>query len=217
MADTSGVVLSLCDLTGNMVRPWAEAGYRCICVDLQHPDQAATDGLIARVKADVRAYLPPLEKYAMVFAFTPCTDLAVSGARWFAAKGLGRLAEALATADACRRLCEWSRAPWMLENPVSTLSTYWRRPDHMFDPCDYGGYGHPEDAYAKKTCLWTGGGFVMPAPRPVAPVRGSKMHLMTPSPERANLRSETPRGFARAVFEANAGGMESSRRSKSTK
>ena len=29
-------VISLCDKTGNMVRPWAEAGFECICVDIQH-------------------------------------------------------------------------------------------------------------------------------------------------------------------------------------
>src|SRR5580658_3910391 len=129
-----GVVLSLCDLTGNMVRPWASAGYRCICVDLQHSEEVRTDGLITYVKADVRTWLPPLERYAIVFAFTPCTDLAVSGARWFASKGLGRLSDALATANACRRICEWSNAPWLLENPVSMLSTYWRKPDYSFDP-----------------------------------------------------------------------------------
>jgi hypothetical protein len=31
-----GSVLSLCDRTGNMVRPWAEAGFECFCADL-HP------------------------------------------------------------------------------------------------------------------------------------------------------------------------------------
>ena len=205
-----GVVLSLCDLTGNMVKPWAAAGYRCICVDLQHPDEPTIDGLITRMKADVRTWLPPLERYAAVFAFTPCTDLAVSGARWFASKGLGRLSEALAIADACKRICEWSKAPWMLENPVSMLSTYWRKPDYSFDPYEYGGYGHPEDSYTKKTCLWVGGGFVMPEPNPVPATQGSKMHLLPPTDDRANLRSETPKGFAQAVFEANAGAVKAS-------
>lgn len=43
----------------------------------------------------------------------------------------------------------------------------------------------------------------MPAKRPVDPVDGSRMHLLPPSEERANLRSATPTGFAKAVFEAN--------------
>lgn len=94
----------------------------------------------------------------------------------------------------------------MIENPVGRLSTAWRKPDHTFNPCDFGGYLEPAgDAYTKRTCLWTGGGFVMPEPRPVAPTAGSMMHTRyAPGPERANLRAATPMGFARAVFLANA-------------
>ena len=66
----------------------------------------------------------------------------------------------------------------MLENPVGVLSSYWRKPDHTFDPCDYGGYLNPAgDAYTKKTCLWTGGGFIMPKKKPVEPVGGSRMRI----------------------------------------
>ena len=35
--DKEKTVISCFDLTGNMVRPWAEAGYLCYCVDVQHP------------------------------------------------------------------------------------------------------------------------------------------------------------------------------------
>ena len=102
------------------------------------------------------------------------------------------------------RLAEWTGAPYLIENPVSTVSTYWRAPDHTFDPCDYGGYLIPPgDAYTKKTCLWTGNGFVMPEPKRVRPTEGSRMHRLPPSEERANARSATPKGFARAVFLAN--------------
>lgn len=92
----------------------------------------------------------------------------------------------------------------MIENPVSAVSTYWRKPDYTFNPCDYGGYlTPPDDAYTKRTCLWTGNGFAMPKPKPVKPVEGSRMHSLGPSTDRAALRSITPQGFARAVFEAN--------------
>ncbi len=199
-----GTVLSLCDRTGNMVRPWAEAGFECLCVDIQHEGTAEREG-ITFIGAELRDWLPPPRRYAIVFAAPPCTHLAVSGARWFQGKGMGGLAEAVELVEACRRICAWSEAPWMLENPVSTLSSYWRRPDHTFDPCDYGGWLEPpDDAYTKKTCLWTGGGFRMPERKPVAPVGGSKIHLMTPSEDRGDLRSESPQGFARAVYFANA-------------
>lgn len=193
-----GTVISAFDLSTNMVRPWAEAGYLCYCVDLQHPPGETRDGNIVRVGADMLDWLPPRETIAFAAFFPPCTDVAVSGARWFKDKGLGALVGALELFDRSVKLAEWSGAPYLIENPVSTVSTYWRPPDFTFDPCDYG------DPYTKKTCLWTGGGFVMPPKRRVEPVLGSKMHLLPPSDDRANKRSETPPGFARAVFEANA-------------
>ena len=64
--------------------------------------------------------------------------------------------------------------------------------------------GRKAEAYTKKTCLWTGNGFVMPPARRVEPSGPSPIHMMPPSPERGDLRSMTPEGFALAVFEANA-------------
>src|SRR6266478_5136156 len=179
------IIVSLFDYTGIMVAPWAAAGFLCYCVDLQHPAGESREGNIIRVGADVREWLPPYASIKMLLAFPPCTDVAVSGARWFRDKGLGSLIDALRLFEATVRLAEWTRAPYMIENPVSTVSSYWRKPDYIFDPCDFGGYTDPEgDAYTKKTCLWTGNGFIMPRARWVAPIEGSKMHRLTPSKDR---------------------------------
>lgn len=201
---TRGCVLSLFDESAVMVRPWVEAGYEAICVDLAHEGDSTRDG-VRFIGADIRRFIPPLRRYAAIFAFPPCTDLAVSGARWFREKGLTALVDALALVDCARRICEASDAPWMLENPVSTISSYWRAPDLTFDPCEFAGFAlEPDgDAYTKRTCLWTGNGFRLPTARPVSPVMGSRMHRLPPSHERARLRSKTPDGFARAVFAAN--------------
>ena len=199
-------VLSLCDESGIMVQPWAEAGYRCICVDLSAKG-TRQDGLVTYVGADVRTYRPPIRPYAAAFAFPPCTHTAVSGAKHFRRKGLRALIEALEVVEACREILEWTETAWMLENPVSTISTYWREPDYTFDPSDYAGYpGGQGDTYPKRTCLWTGNGFVMPTPRPL-PQTDTRIHSMGPSLERARLRSKTPPGFARAVFESNVNRM----------
>lgn len=193
------IMLSCFDRSTVMAQPWAAAGFTCYCVDIQHPPGESRDGNIVRVGADMRDWLPPLRRVAFAAFFPPCTDVAVSGARWFKDKGIGALVRALALFDASVRLAEWVGAPYLIENPVSTVSTYWRKPDYAFDPCDYG------DPYTKRTCLWVGGGgFVMPPKTPVAPADGSRMHRLPPSADRADLRSETPRGFAAAVFRANA-------------
>ena len=199
------IVISLFDHATNMVAPWANAGFLCYCVDLRHPPGEQHEGNIIRIGADVREWLPPFSEVAAVFAFPPCTDVAVSGARWFQDKGIGSLIEALQFFEAAVRIGEWTKAPYMIENPVSTVSSYWRKPNFAFDPCDYGGYlTPPGDAYTKRTCLWTGNGFVMPKTKRVVPIEGSRMHRLRPSADRGARRSATPKGFAQAVFEANS-------------
>jgi hypothetical protein len=198
------IVISLFDRTMNMVTPWALAGFLCYCVDRQHPTGEQREGNIIRVGADIREWLPPFAPVKVVFAFPPCTNVAVSSARWFQDKGIGSLIETLQLFEAAVRIAEWTGAPYMIENPVSTISTYWRKPDCVFDPCEYGGYLKPPgDTYTKRTCLWTGNRFVMPTKKRVTPVEGSRMHLLGPSADRGAMRSVTPKGFAQAVFEAN--------------
>lgn len=210
-------VVSLCDRSGNMVRPWAEAGWPCECVDILN--EPRVEGNITFVRADVFHYQPPLNPRIM-FAAPPCTHLANSGAMWFASKGIPKLIEALQLVERCRELCEHSGAPWMIENPVGRLSTCWRRPDYVFHPYQYGGYlDPPGDAYAKSTCVWVGAGFVMPRTWSVTPVwTGRKItnspkrmfdpdspHRDLPVRDRGYIRAITPLGFAIAVCLANGG------------
>ncbi len=176
------VALFLFDYTGIMAEPWRQAGYDCYIVDLQHPagirKHSRKEGLFL-VGTDLRhGWLPPAEivgRIAFVGAFPECTNTAVSGAAHFVKKGPRALALSLDLFATAKEIGEWSGAPWFIENPVSTFSTYCGKPDYLFDPYEFGGYlpeddSHPiwpeyisgRDAYPKKTCLWTGGGFVMP-------------------------------------------------------
>lgn len=199
------IALFLFDRTGQMAEPWAEAGYDCYCVDIQHDKGERRDGNIVFVGADIHRWTPPLgRRIAFVAAFPPCTHLAVSGARWFKGKGLYALADSISLFARAAEICEASGAPYLIENPVSTISSYWRKPDHTFHPSDFTAF-ELADNYSKQTCLWTGGGFVMPPPARAEglPPPDNRIHFASPGPERANFRSATPRGFARAVFEAN--------------
>ena len=199
------IVISCFDYTTNMVRPWADAGFTCYCVDVQHPrgETRGEDGII-RVGADMLDWLPPRGDVAFFAAFPPCTDVAVSGARWFKDKGIGALWQALRLFDVSVKLAEWSRAPYLIENPVSTISSYWRKPDATFHPHHFT-LMEPDHNYTKKTCLWTGGGFVMPPSCRDFTLASpdDRIHKAPPELGRANYRSATPMGFARAVFKAN--------------
>lgn len=207
------VIISLFDKTGNMVRPWAEAGYDCHCFDIQHPalrakgDLAEKNVSFHKWDALSSGYLPHIfhgKQIGAVFAFPPCTHLAVSGARWFKGKGLRLLAESIQMFAVASEICEASGAPYMIENPVSTISTYWRKPDYNFHPHHYTAF-EPDDNYTKQTCLWTGNGFVMPEKNQIdMPPPDNRIHAAPPSADRADFRSATPMGFARAVFEANS-------------
>lgn len=221
------VAVSLFDMTGNMVRPLAEAGWDCYCLDIQNDNRSESfhsGGTIWYLQADLLSEFWEdaivAQKPDFIFSFTPCTDLAVSGAKHFAKKlqadpqvwdkamTMFRLAQKIADRVGC---------PYMIENPVSKAATLWRRPDYTFQPFEYGGYlpeddVHPQypeyimprDAYPKKTCLWTGNGFVMPEKRPVPVNAGYSVQfkkLGGKSLKTKNIRSATPRGFAIAVCE----------------
>ncbi|HCE4761833.1 TPA: Dcm methylase [Vibrio parahaemolyticus] len=221
------VVISLFDFTGVMVEPWLKAGYECYIVDLQHQPgciQDLNNQNLFRIGADLRngLTLPKsiIERVAFVSSFPECTNVAVSGAKHFIKKGPRALSLSLDLFATSREFAEDSGAPYFIENPISTFSTYCGKPDYIFNPYEYGGYlpendSHPiwpefiasRDAYPKKTCLWTGGGFVMPKKKPVDINAGYSTQykkLGGKSQKTKNIRSATPRGFAQAVFEANA-------------
>ena len=91
-------MISMCDKSGIMARPWAEAGYICICVDIQHSVRATRarkhkvehyegGGQIHFVYGDARSWKPSMfdkdffQKYRIAFVacFPVCTNLAGSG------------------------------------------------------------------------------------------------------------------------------------------
>ena len=223
----------LYDYTGLMAQPWLEAGYECWCFDGQHAPGIVRDGLHVKVgmwfdAAKIHEHTDEIASLvgndvALVFGFPECTHLAVSGAAHFAKK-LKADPEIQRNATKLAQLVELIgvrlNAPWAAENPVSVLSTLWRKPNFSFHPYEFGGYlpiddVHPEwpeyikprDAYPKKTCIWCGNGFVEPTRNPVLVNKGfSLQHLLLggKSLKTKNIRSATPRGFARAVFEANS-------------
>lgn len=208
----AGVIISLCDLTGEMVKPWIDGGYDALLVDPQH-GKYSNDGRIERLPCTVleaSAHIGEIirgRRIVFVSGFPPCTDVAVSGARWFSAKAAADKhfqAKAALVAEQCRMVGQLSGAPWIFENPVSVFSSIFGPPQHTFHPYHF--TGHCEaDNYTKQTCLWAGGGFVMPdAFQSGSGKPDDRIHKAPPGPERANFRSATPCGFAEAVFLANA-------------
>lgn len=198
--------ISLCDKTGVMMKPWAEAGFICYAVDIQHKQRSDRTevfeggGKIIYTWGDARSWCPPDNpEIVFVAAFPVCTNLAGSGARDFVKKGIPMLMDGLQLFNACYQVAKWSGAPFCIENPSGVIATHFRKADYTFHPWYYG------DNYQKLTCLWTGNGFVMPEREYITKGQDvtQKIWLMSPGKDRQDKRSETPEGFARAVFESN--------------
>ncbi len=219
------IVWSLFDGSGIMGLPWAEYGHTVYCfnsdegnhgeflIRMEHP---LINYVNTWIDSDflIKQELLGTPVPDIIFAFPDCTELAVSGAK-HRHSGL----QSVDNAKMVEGIALEYGIPWMIENPVGKMSTHWRHPDYYFHPYEYGGYMHgceesfhpkmPEyDGYTKKTCIWAGGGFVMPDKKP-GPINIGMFWgwrwLGGNSPRTKQLRSLTPRGFARAVFLANRG------------
>ncbi len=121
-----------------------------------------------------------------------CTHLAVSGARHFADKRMdGRQQAAVSLVmRLARRTAHIPRVA--IENPVSILSSLWRKPDCIVQPW---WFGHGE---TKATCWWLKG---LPPLQPTNVVDGreARVHRMPPSADRWKERSKTYAGLAAAI------------------
>ena len=215
MNNKRDIVISLCDYTGAATKPWSDAGYTVYHIDPQRENNGTILEMMAYIRAAIKT-----GRVAIVMGFPPCTDVAVSGAAHFASKAdkdKHFQAKAALVAEQCRMVGEMSGAPWFFENPVSVFASIFGKPNYTFHPYQFGGYLpqddiHPtwpeyikaRDAYPKKTCLWTGGGFALPELKPVEISDGyADQHnkLGGKSLRTKNIRSATPRGFAQAIFD----------------
>jgi len=126
----------------------------------------------------------------LLIAHPPCTHLAVSGARWFKEKR----AEQKEAVDFFMNLVNASIPRICVENPVSIMSTRYRKPDQIIQPWQF---GHPE---VKATCLWLKN---LPklVPTNIVEGRHARVHREPPSPERWKNRSRTLQGIADAMAE----------------
>lgn len=209
-----------------IAQPWADAGVECHLLDLNTPNKI--EGNMIFHGGDIRDKIVLIGELIrnnnclFLGSFTPCTDLAISGAKHFEKKALQDAyfwAKAMELVYIGKLIAELFNIPYFIENPMSMISTLWRKPDFVFHPWMFGGYlpeGHQhrlfpdiypgQDAYNKTTWIWCGNGFVIPESMPVEPVGGDYpgfKKLGGKSERTKEIRSVTPEGFASAVFEAN--------------
>ena len=178
-------VLVACEYSGKVRDAFAALGHDAMSCDL-----LPTDSPGKHYQGDVFDIIN--DGWDLMVAHPPCTDLAVSGAKHFAAKQAdGRQAAALAFVQ---RLLDAPIERIALENPVSIISSRIRKPDQIIQPWQF---GHGE---TKATCLWLKG---LPKLTPTDVVEGreARVHRMPPGPNRARERSRTYQGIADAMVQ----------------
>lgn len=188
-------VLVACEESQEVCKAFRALGHEAYSCDIQpcsggHPEW--------HIQGDVLPLLK--ETWDLIIAHPPCTDLAVSGARWFEEKRRdGRQQKSIDFFMAFAN-CECERVA--IENPVSIMSSVWRKPDQTIQPWMF---GHPEK---KATCLWLKGLPLLKATNDVRDYmmtlpknQQERLHYLPPSPERAKLRSKTFPGIAKAMAE----------------
>lgn len=176
-------VLVACEYSGTVRDAFTRAGFFAMSCDL-----LPTESPGLHYQGDVTDILN--QDWDLMIAHPPCTHLAVSGARHFAAKRAdGRQQAAI---DFFMLLANAPVPRIAVENPVCIMSSVWRKPDQVIQPWQF---GHGE---TKATCLWLKG---LPKLTPTDVVEGreARIHRMPPSADRWKLRSTTYRGIADAM------------------
>lgn len=174
-------ILVACEFSGVVREAFAALGHEAWSCDLL-PTELPGNHYVG----DVRDILN--DGWDLMIAHPPCTDLAISGARWFPEKRAdGRQQAAI---DFFMMLANAPIERIAVENPICIMSRVWRKPDQIIQPWQF---GHGE---TKSTCLWLKN---LPLLQPTNIVDGryQRVHLESPGPDRAKNRSRT--GIAAAM------------------
>ncbi len=179
-------ILIACEESGILTNEFIQLGFDNVwSCDLKktsgkHPERHRQEDITKILK----------EEWDMIIAFPPCTHLASSGARWFKEKRKdGRQQQGI---NFFMNFVNCECAKIAIENPIGVMSTLYRKPDQIIQPWQF---GHGE---TKATCLWLKG---LPKLKPTNIVNGreQKIWKMGPSKNRAELRSKTYIGIAKAM------------------
>jgi len=177
-------VLIGCEFSGVVRREFRLLGHDAWSCDLLPSD----DNDVHHIQGDVLEVLD--NGWDLAIFHPPCTNLAISGARWFKYKQKEQK-EAL---EFVKLLLSTGIPKVALENPISIISTHIRKPDQIIQPWQF---GHGE---VKSTCLWLSN---LPKLIPTNIVQGreTKILNMAPTPDRGRKRSITYTGIAKAMAE----------------
>lgn len=175
-------VLVACEFSGSVRDAFTAKGHDAISCDLLLSEKPGK-----HYQGDVMDIIN--DGFDLLIAHPPCTDLAVSGARHFAAKRASGVQQK--SLEFVRMLMNAPIPKICVENPVSIISSQIRKPDQIIQPWQH---GHGE---TKSTCLWLKN-LQLIRPSNIVEGRADRIHKMPPGPDRWKNRSRTYEGIAKA-------------------
>ena len=176
-------VLIACEYSGAVRDAFIRHGHDAMSCDL-----LSTDVPGPHYQGDVRDIIG--NGWDLMVAHPPCTDLCISGARWWPEKIANGNQQA--SLDFVRLLMAAPIPMIAIENPIGCISSQIRKPDQIIQPWQF---GHGE---TKATCLWLKN---LPPLLCTDIVSGRKpvCHFAAPGPDRWKIRSATYAGIAEAM------------------
>lgn len=133
-------VLVACEYSGVVREEFRKLGHEAYSCDLLPAD----DNSEFHYQMDVFKIIN--EGWDLMIAHPPCTHIAVSGGRHFKKKREdGRQQQGI---DLFMKFIEVPIEKVAVENPISIMSSLYRKPDQYIQPYHFG------DRVSKKTCLW---------------------------------------------------------------
>jgi len=204
-------VLIACECSGTVRNAFRALGHEAWSCDLL-PSEDMTYHIEGDCLKAIAAGRPTDgQPWDLLIAHPPCIYLTVTANKWLkdqpprksgALVGAERRAAQQDAAKFFMAIAESNVPRIAIENPVGYMSTYWRKPDQIIQPFQF---GHPEP---KKTCLWLKNLPKLVPTKIVEPeysvTRSGKRiptwyHSPSPSPDRQKKRSVTFQGIAGAM------------------
>ena len=150
-------VLVACEESQEVCKSFRERGHEAFSCDIEmcsggHPEWHIQGDCLNYINGNCQfftvggVYYMINGPWDLLIAHPPCTDLSVTGARWFREKQIDFRQQKACVFFMQMILANAERIA--VENPVGIMSTCYRKPDQIIQPYEYGHHAR------KKTCLW---------------------------------------------------------------
>ena len=206
-------VLVACEESQTVCKAFRKKGHEAYSCDLQdcsggHPEWHIWGDVLEVLNGDC-AFMDReggvhwVDKWDLIIAHPPCTDLAISGVKWFPEKQKDLRQQKAVVFFMQMALAHCDRIA--VENPVGIMSSCYRQPDQIIQPYEYGHKAR------KATCLWLTG---LPPLKPTKIVEPDLVYYKTKDggvtsfsadygsgydADRSRRRSKTYEGIAKAM------------------